>query len=199
MAITTFATLKTYLAAASDRTDLTSCMGDFVRRAHDIIVTEVVISSDLTVDAASETLPTDFRVAQAVTIDAWPRVVLTASNADQMENYGTGVPSLYRVSSQTIYFAPTPDETYYAKVLYKCARTAFSADADYNTILTRYPFVYVWGALAELFSYILDTENAALNEQKFRAEIARINAIETEDALNGPLQVTPGTSYGIAV
>lgn len=188
MAITNYGELKTAVAARAVRSDLTSLIPDFIRRAHDIIVSEMAVQADLTLDAATESLPTDFRQLIAVAFIGDSTTSLTQATSDQMTGLGTGKPYYYRVSGTTLYLAPTPSESYPAKVIYKLARTMFSLDADTNTALTRYPFMYLYGAMAELFAHSRNADEQSKYEALFRAEIDRANAAEREDAWPGALQ-----------
>ncbi len=69
-------------------------------------------------------------------------------------------------------------------------RDFFEEDADTNAILTRYPFAYLYGAMAELQRHLLNDTQADRYELMFRAEIERINSVEVGDATKGALQLT---------
>lgn len=187
MAITTYGELKTAVATRSKRSDLTSLIPDFIRRAHDIIVSQVVVASDLTIDAASESLPSDFRQLIAVSLTGSATRALIPATETQMTGLGTGEPYYYRVASSTLYVAPTPDIAYPAKALYKLSRTMFSSDSDVNTVLTRYPYAYMYGALSELFADARNDAEQSKYEALFRAELDRLQKAELEDAWPGGL------------
>ncbi len=188
--ISNYGELRAAVATRSHRTDLTSLIPDFIRRAHDIIVSEVALAADLTISTQSTTLPTGFREALSLFLINRPMVQLTEASAEETQYIsGTGVPVRYRIDT-TLKVYPTPRSSYLSKLLYRIARTFFSADADTNAILTKYPFVYLYGSLAELFRHTMDDERADRLEIMFRAEIDRINQTEVGDATRGMLQTT---------
>lgn len=192
MAISNYGELKTAVAARAVRSDLTSLIPDFIRRAHDLIVRKAVIASEITADAATEALPSDFREVVSLAVQATPMIPVISSSEPQMANLGTGVPSYFRVSGSTLYLAPTPDESYSLRLLYRPTRTFFSADDDTNTILTRHPYAYFYGALSELFAHIRNTEEQAKYDTLFRDELEQLTAAEAKDAWTGDLQPRVG-------
>lgn len=185
-----FGTLKTAIASRANKSNLTDWLEDFVRRAHDVIVGEVVMSADLTISAQSTALPTGFREALSVWLVNRPMKQLSEASS-QVTQYisGTGVPYCFRIDT-TLLVYPTPMASYEAQMVYRLARTMFSADADTNAILTRYPFVYLYGAMAEVWRHLRDDTETDRYELLFRSEIERINAVEVGDATRGALQMT---------
>jgi hypothetical protein len=188
MAITDYGELSTAITTRAVRADLGGLNPDFIRRAHDIIVTSVTISADLTIDAEDTTLPDDFRQLVSLAIVGRTTGSLTPGNATVMDGLGSGCPYYYRIEDLTLYVAPTPTISYPAKIAYRLSRATFADETDTNTILTRYPFVYLYGAMAELFAHTRDSEEQAKYEALFRSEIDRINEVERDDAWPGALQ-----------
>lgn len=197
MSITNYGTLKTAVASWGNRSDLTALIPDFIRMAHDVIAGQVTMGADLTLSSATVAQPDDFRRLVSLWVDRAPKRALVLSDEIGMTNLGSGVPGYYRIDGTDFIIAPRPDQTYPGKALYKIATTQFSADVDTNVVLTKYPFVYLWGALAELGGYLMDAEMAAGYGGKFASEIERINRVERGDVMDGPLQVSPGPSYGV--
>lgn len=188
--IADYGTLKTGVATRAVRTDLTDLIPDFIRRAHDIIVGEVVMAAPLTISTQSTALPTGFREALSLWLVNRPMKVLSEAS-EQVTQYisGTGVPYCFRIDT-TLLVYPTPQSSYSAQLIYRIARTFFADDSATNAILTRYPFVYLYGAMAELNRHTVDTSQADRYEALFRSEIERINAVEVGDATRGALQMT---------
>jgi hypothetical protein len=185
LAITNYGELKTAVASRAIRTDLTALLPDFIRSAHDVIVGALAVCNTVSADAATETLPTDCREVIAIVVDGYPAWPLGLAHADQVENSGTGVPQYYKTASTTLHLYPTPDDTYSLRVLHKLSRTMFSADADYNTALTRYPFLYLNGAMAELFAHTRNIDQEAKYRQLFARGLEMAAQAETEDAYAG--------------
>lgn len=185
-----YGTLKTGVATRAVRTDLTDLIPDFVRRAHDVIVGEVVLTAPLSISTQETTLPTDFREAVSLWLVNRPMKQLSEASP-QVTQYisGTGVPYCFRIDDGLLVY-PTPQAAYSALLVYRVERTFFADDTDTNAILTKYPFVYLYGAMAELFRHLVDPAQAGQYEGLFRAEIDRINAVEVGDATRGALQLT---------
>jgi hypothetical protein len=193
MAISDYASLKTAVQARGIRSDLTALVPDFIRSAHDEIVNRVTVCADLSLTAATTALPSDFRLLVALMVDSNPAAGLELGNTSQVANLGSGVPRYYSVSGSTLTVAPTPDITYAGRALYKLSRTMFSADADTNTALTRFPFLYFDGAMAELYAHVRNTDEETKYRQKFEAGIGAANDAGVEDFWGGaPLQPIPG-------
>jgi hypothetical protein len=181
MSITDYASLKTAVATRSNRSDLTLLIPDFVRAAHDVIVAKLMVCADLSLSTADTALPSDYRSLGPVIVLSKPASILQRVDTDGLSNLGTDCPRYYNVSGSTLTVAPTPDITYAARVLYKLARTAFSADADTNTALTRYPLLYLNGAMAELYAHTRNGEERDRYLSLFLNGIEAANAAETED------------------
>lgn len=195
MAISTYAELKTAVAAWANRSDLTSVIPDFIRYAHDTIAREIVIGEDITLDSATETLPTYAREVVALYAGSWATQPLELGAIDEVQNLGTGKPYMYRVSSSTIYLAPTPDQAYAGKILYRLSRTFFASDSATNTVLTRYPHLYLHGALEEFARYDKDTDAEATWGGKFKAGLVdAIRAEQSQTTTGMKLQTRSGTA-----
>jgi hypothetical protein len=61
------------------------------------------------------------------------------------------------------------------------ARAMFSADADTNIALTRYPLLYLYGAMAEVFSHTRNIEQEVKYRQLFAAGIEEAQTAELDD------------------
>jgi hypothetical protein len=181
MAISDFGTLKTAVAARAIRTDLTALIPDFIRAAHDIIVNRLSVCSQITVDAETEALPTGAREPSAIVLDAYPATPLGMATEAQMTGMGTGVPQFYRIDGSNLVFGPTPSATFNARILHKMARAMFSDDTDTNIALTRYPFLYLYGAMAEAFSHTRNIDQEAKYRALFASGIGEAQQAELDD------------------
>lgn len=188
MSITTNAELKTFLASASMRGDLAAVMQDFVNAAHVRIAADAQICADLTLNASSVALPTDFGRAVGLYVIAYPTAPVNRVSADQLatlQQASAGVPSGYDISGANLGLGPTPDQAYEGRLLYRVSGTFLAGDADTNAILKTYPMAYVYGALAELARFIFDPDLEAAREAAFAQAIERINQAELKKALEG--------------
>lgn len=190
--ITDYGTLQTAVITRSNRTDMTALVPDFIRRAHDIIVGEVVMAADLTLDDNTIALPTGFREALSLWLVNRPWIQVCEASSIQMQTLigSSGRPAVFRIDGTDLILYPSPEQTYAGKLIYRLVRDFFADDEATNAILTRYPSVYLYGAMAELGRQIMDDTMTDRYEGMFRNEIARINQVETGDALRGPLQMT---------
>lgn len=89
------------------------------------------------------------------------------------------------MEGQRLAFGPIPDRTYAATLLYRRLIPFFANDAAANALLTRHPFAYLYGALAEAARYDKSDEDMATFEAMFQAEKARIEVAERNASLDG--------------
>ncbi|CAB4157916.1 hypothetical protein UFOVP679_55 [uncultured Caudovirales phage] len=189
--IENYGTLKAAVARRAVRTDLTDDIPDFIRSAHDKIVGEVSLAVDLTLTTGTTALPTDFRQVNSLWLVNRPWIQVCEASPEQMSTAtGTGRPYIFRISGSDLIVYPVPEPAYPAKLLYQISRDFFATDVASNAILTRYPSVYLYGAVAELGRQTADDDLITRFQPMFFAEIVRINQIETGDAMRGPLQIT---------
>lgn len=196
MAITNYGTLKTAVASWSARGDLADQIPDFIQLAHEIIVREMVLSTDITLDDDTVALPTDCREI----VSLWPVTRATApmrmGSELEMANCGTGVPQLYRMDGSYLTLSPAPNQDYAGRLLYRPVRTFFTSDTATNTVLTRYPFLYLHGALTEFMRFDRDAQGEVSYGQRFQTGLDRAKAAEIAQVTGGAaLQ----TQSGIAV
>ena len=200
MAITTYAELKTALANWSERSDLTSLMPDFITYAHEEIgrglrSTTNTLTANVTINAETVAVPTYFRAIRRFYLDLTPRRALTTISAEGRQDlassyHSQSYPTHVSVEGASFGFAPVPTGTVTGKLLYYTGYAPMSADSDTNAVLTAYPFLYLYGGLSALYSYIMDDAQEAKFEGKFRGLMTDINAKESADAMSGPLQVS---------
>lgn len=184
--------LKTAVTRSLVRTDMAGDIPDYVRRAHDVITDEIALVTDLTVTTGTVALPTDFRRVVAVWIQNNPSFPLTEASADNLPDAsGPGVPRIYRVSGSNLLLSPTPQDTYVLKLAYRPSKTFFADDAATNTVLTNYPWLYRYGALAEAGRQMVDDAWVARWEGPFQADLRRITMASIDDATGGLLTALP--------
>jgi len=100
-------------------------------------------------------------------------------------------PTHVAVEGTLLRFGPEFTGSATGKALYYKKAAAMSDDADTNVVFAKYPFLYLYGALADLYDYMEDAEGHAKYESKFRGLIRDINASEASDTMSGPLQSAP--------
>ena len=186
MSITNYTELQTAIENWLDNTDHTARVPEFIALAEaritdDITTVELHVTTTLTVDSASEALPTDYkgmiRMKLNGTYPPLDYIPPDSFHARYAANE-TGRPIAYTIEGNSIYFAPQPDESYTATYTYK-AKPDIATDTT-NRLLTINPNLYLFASLVEGFGYIQDTESEAKYETKYQRALDGINASEQE-------------------
>ena len=159
MALNNYANLKTSIANWLGRTDLVNDIPDFITLAENDFNAKFVSAGynkminflDFDADAETEALPTGFLGANAVYINASPKVSLQYVTPNQaFDMYGssvTGQPVAYTILNDKIHFYPIPSGTYSVRMYYYKKFDALSGDTDTNDILNNHSDCYLFGAL----------------------------------------------------
>lgn len=202
MSLSNYTGLKASLAAWSARSDLTAQLDDFAFWAHQEISRRLrcnlLLASSDALNVAAETLavPSGFLAIKRFYIDPGngaSRTLLKTVSADQAADisasWGTAdYPDSVAVEGSNFRFAPLFSTATTGHLLYYAAPALMSADADTNVVLSAYPYLYLFGALEALFSYLEDDNNADRYGQKFGALLEDINARDAKDLMGGSLQ-----------
>lgn len=199
----TYGDLKERVASWAERQDVTALIPTFCDYAHQEICRRLRASvnsttADLTINAESIDLPGDFAAARRLYIDLSPRrnvmFVTPEERADLAALVGTrDYPTHAAIEGDQLTFAPVFTATATGKLLYYFLPSGLLADSDSNVVLEKYPYLYLEGALAELFRYLSDDNAADRHESRFSGMIEAINASEAADALR-PSNVTVSPS-----
>ena len=117
------------------------------------------------------------------------------NNAPQMPRY-------YYVETDKINFTPVPDGAYDVTLIYKSSIPSLQANTT-NSIMTKYPNIYLFGTLAQAAPYTKDDKHISLWEEKYQQAIREANM--AEDYREHNLLVTeaanmlPRRSYDIRI
>ena len=122
-------------------------------------------------------LPPDFESARSV------RLVLGDSSGELrfqapeqlFKNPTTGKPLFYTIVGNEVQFGRVPDSAYTLEIQYFRKADPLTEANQTNEILTNHPQIYLFGALAMLFSFAQDTEQEASYAQKFMGAIKGAN------------------------
>ncbi len=177
--------LKQTIADYAHRADLSSQIPGFIRVAtarlnRDLRVQEMVTELATTPTTNPWALPDDYLELRELTRDATNsvgRVQLSSVSNHQINKYAgaTGSPTFYSIDGFEIETAPGGLDTEYA-LQYVAALPELVGDADTNAVLTRYPNLYIYGALIELYSWTQDQANQQRVTEMVVSEIAAANA-----------------------
>lgn len=203
MALTTYGGLTTALAGFSTYTDLTATnYADFVSWAQQEIGRRLRSSVNLkssTATISSETIavPTDFGSIRRFYLNTTPARTLLETVSPEVALGITSqlstqtAPSAVTIEGSSFRFAPLFSGSFTGTLLYYATPGALSASTDTNAVLTKYPYLYLFGAMEALHMYKEDDDQADRFGQRFGSLIEDINSRDAKDSYSGPLQVVP--------
>lgn len=184
MALATYSDLKTSIANFLARDDLTN-IDDFIDLTEARLSRELYTRFDHDRVTASTTagdqyisLPTDLRKIETIRLNTSPRRVLRFYTLNSLDsNFTTssnGTPQGYSIIGSEIKLAPTPDSVLTLEMIYSKTIEALSDSNTSNTILTRHPDVYLYGALHHASVFLLDEVKARQYDELFTRAIQEI-------------------------
>jgi hypothetical protein len=188
MSIGNYAELQTAVANFMARSDLTSQIPDFItmaesRMSRELETREQEKRSQATLTAGDEyiLLPNDFREVREVKINASPTRVLSYYSPSALDSMyssnGQGMPEGYSIVGLEMKLRPIPDSAYTSEIVYIGSLPNISAVTT-PTLFIRSPDLYLYGALAEGYAYLLDEARAAQYDQKFTRILEEIKVDE---------------------
>lgn len=122
---------------------------------------QVMESTTTLTEAASVTLPSDFLEVVDVYRNVTPRQALQPQTAQTLNRVyePAGAPRFYAIVDGKMLLSPAPSGTEDIELRYYAKLTDLSADSDENDVLTTFPAIYLYGALAHHAALIRDTDN----------------------------------------
>lgn len=192
MALSNYTELQAAAVAWSNRSDLTTLIPDFVTLAEDRInrVLRVGEMEQELWDSIFEgyiTLPSSTVAVKSLWMDGKPDRPLESRPYDDLLRMGTQTtPTAWARTGDRLYFNGDGDV---AGIVYR--RIPALADNDENWLLTAHPNVYLYGTLAELYSYTRNIPQVDYWTTKFEATLADLRRVEMRDRFSGPLTVRP--------
>jgi len=210
MSIANYAELKTAVANFMARSDLTNQIPDFItmaesRMSRELETREQEKRSQATLVAGDEyiLLPNDFREVREVKINASPTRVLTYYSPSALDSMyssnGQGMPEGYSIVGLELKMRPIPDAAYTQEIVYIGSLPNIS-NTTTPILFTRSPDLYLYGALAEGYAYLLDEARAAQYDQKFTRILEEIKVDEQRSHYGtGSLQIKSAYSQASAI
>ena len=204
MALTTYALLKTTIANYLNRTDLTSYLGDFItltesRMNRELRVREMVNTDTTTTTVAgtqSYSLPSGFLEASAVIYQSNPyRTLRFMANGDFYRQYNitqtSGLPTFFTIVGENILLGVAPDSAQTLQIDFYKTITALSESNTTNTILTNYPELYLYGALAESSPFLMQDERLDTWARLYKEALKNANLSSEKGSItSSPLQMS---------
>ncbi|MCA3171317.1 MAG: hypothetical protein ING20_11290 [Burkholderiales bacterium] len=198
MSLTTYLGLKDSIEAWSHRNDVASRLDDFIDLAESEMLKWIRIR-DMETRATAVTsgrylsLPSDFLEMRRLRMISGAQYfeVLSSTPEGMYITQDSGMPKLFTVTSQ-VEFDRTPDSAYIVEMQYYGKPTALSATNTTNSILTKYPNIYLFGSLWALYLWALQEDKAEYYYGKLMQAIQTANR-EDKKGRHGP---APAMRYG---
>ena len=172
MALDNFANLKASIVSYSGRDDLSPNMDDFIALAEEQIYSNngnllhlMAFSTKVTLTTTAGdnflAFPAGFMAAQSISIVASGETTDLIYHSPPVLRLrsGTGTPQFYSVTD-TLIFDITPDDVYDIELTYYAKPTPLSSANPTNYVLTNFPSIYLFGALAQVYDFTDDLQNA---------------------------------------
>lgn len=188
MAINTYASLKDAVQRWSKRTDSLSVIDDFIDLAESDIWQELrVRDMEARATASASTsdrylaLPDSYLSMRKMRlISGSESYELFCSTPESMSVVsGSGSPTSYAVTSQ-IEFNRVPSSAYTIEMLYYKELDPLSSSNTTNAILTRFPMIYLYGALFHYSQWALDDAMLSKYSTLFNSAITRANKLDRQ-------------------
>lgn len=141
-----------------------------------------------TISGEYVSLPSNFAGVKAFQLVGPPKVALEFRPNDQMAteyDTGTNKPRFFNVHGSEFRFAPAPDTTYSARLVYYRTIPALTSSATTNWLLTSHPDAYLYGVLAELYDFAGDQQRADRCTERMYAVLDEVKTQSNRDRL-GP-------------
>lgn len=170
MSLANYTDLQASVASWMNRTDLAAVIPDFIKIAEARITTDLRINDQLTTSTLSTVagtqtvaLPTDWLEFLSLSINGEPMEYLTADcireRADEGANGSPRTPTMYAIEGANLILSPTPDTVYTIDIRYYAKVPALASNAT-NWLLTKYPNIYLYGALVSGAQFTMNDERA---------------------------------------
>lgn len=143
--------------------------------------------------ANAVTIPADFNEARVIRVDGQIAKPVSAYGA----TLGLNEIGYFRAGN-SIAFVPSQPASRVVELTYYAQPTALSDDAETNWLLTKFPKVYLWSALAEGYAWRGNDEAEAMARGKFAEAFAGMSRDHLKSTLSGNQFVLNdgGFSYG---
>jgi hypothetical protein len=198
MALDTYDNLVKSIVSYSHRGDLGTKIDDFILLAEIEITSnpdeslklnlgEVIATASTVTTTRYLQLPSGFESSRKFSITFDDSIGgLEYRTPDQLViRDGTGMPCFFTIRGNEIEFDILPDAAYTVTMTYFEAFTALSSTNQTNIVLTKYPNIYLFGVLRQVFMYTQDSEQEQKYSANFDIAIESANMKEHE-ARYGP-------------
>lgn len=201
MAISTYSELLTAVASWLGRADLTSRIPEFVTLAQAKINRQVrarameTKSTSVTIDEEYENVPSDFLEAKHFYLTSTSvRKTLEYMPIEQMTNSYTSSaePKYFAVVGTQFRFAPTPNGTYTATLVYYAKPATLAATTqETNTLFPTNSDLYLYATLLEAEAFIQDDPRLAVWKTAYDEALHQVNKAANNSRYGGAMATRP--------
>lgn len=198
MSLTTYLGLRDAIESWSHRNDVASRIDDFIDLAESemlkwLRIRDMETRSTAVTSGRYLALPPGFLEMRRLRMISGAQYfeLLQSTPEGMYITQDSGMPKLFTVTSQ-LEFDRTPDSAYTVEMQYYGKPDALSNTNTTNAILTRYPSIYLFGALWALYQWTLQEDKSEYFYSKFMAAVTSANR-EDKKGRHGP---APAMRYG---
>lgn len=183
MSITSYSTLKSSVFNFSGRDDLSSKFDTLLQLAEQYIyhneiqplrTQDLITTTTLATVAATNSvaLPSDFLGCLSILIvdGGQKRELINTAPSALNRNGDSGIPEKFAITD-AIVFDYIPDGAYSIELTYYAQPTAISSSNASNSILTKYPSIYLFGCLSAAGDLAGEDQDSEMFYQKMMREI----------------------------
>lgn len=200
-AITSYATLKTEIAAFLHRSDLTSEIPGFIqlgelRIYRDLRVRQMETALSSAISSGVVALPTGYMELKYAYVSGSPAQKLERKDAEWIyHNYPTrssdGKPKFIAREASNFIFGPYPDSAYTITGVYYKKLTSIVTSEEANWLITDVPDLILFASLCEAAPWLMNDERTGVWEAKYAQIKARVQKQDDDEEFSGsPLQAT---------
>jgi hypothetical protein len=199
MAITNYGTLKTAVAAWINRNDLTAVIPDFISFGEGDIYNGIqtatgnlalrcrdnLVAAELTPVSGVITIPDDYLELEQVTMDSVGKRPITGQYFNRLQNYLGNTAAFAQINDDWLQY-PLSDTVDTFDVLYfSNFKGTLVDDSDTNPVLTAYPDIYLYAALARAEVYIKNDSRKMTWDRDLESNIRAANSVYRRSKLSG--------------
>jgi len=192
--ISTYGELKAAVANWLERTDLTARIPEFIALAESRINQELRTRENekrITASISTEyfDIPSNFIEMRNFQLNTDPIQKLEYVSPEQMDMFNPdsilGRPYSYTMHGTEFQLKPIPDATYTAAITYWYELAAFSADADTNTTLQKFPGLYLYASLIASAPFLKDDNRVSTWGSLYSGLMSDINSRDSIGRYSG--------------
>lgn len=210
MSITTYNTLQDAVGTELRRTDYSSTGSKATITEEKIALVEARLNRILrtldmeqraTASISTEyaALPSNFGGIKRLKLNTSPPTDLPYVSPDNLTGYWTstqtGQPQVFTIIGGEFQFAPAPDTTYTAEIIYWKGVTALSDSNTTNWVLTSHPDIYFYGTLLHLTARLVNDPRIPLWKAGWDEAIAELKGASEKNRFpSGQLRMQSGVT-----